>query len=290
MARDPDIPWDDWRLFLAAWNAGSLSAAAEELGLAQATLSRRISGLEVALGQLLFDRTVRGLAPTAAARALVPHAEAMAAAASSARAACDGLEREPEGLVRLAVPEGFAVDLLPRLLPRLAQRHPRIRLEVLADPQLADLASREADLAIRAARPEGGDLVVRRLFDEAVGLFAAPALIVRLPRGAGLADVPYATLTEGVGGSYTAATTALFGRPPAFAASRWVVVRAAVAAGFGALLTSEGEAASLGLVPVPVAMPPFPRSAWYLVVPRPLRTVPRVAAVVGLVEELVAPP
>ncbi|MEZ4237997.1 MAG: LysR family transcriptional regulator [Myxococcota bacterium] len=277
---------DSWLLFLAAYRAGSLSAAAAHAGLAQATLSRRIAALEAEVGHLLFDRTRRGLVPTDAAHTLLPHAEALAAAADAARAACDGLSVRAEGLVRLAAPESFGLDHLPDLLRVLAVRHPGVRLQLLADVQLVDLTARDADLALRSVRPTGGDLVVRKLDDEVVGLFASPALLARLPPDAALADVPIVSLTADAGRHAEGTAQLLGGRPPAFVSNRWLVVRAAAVAGAGAILTSAREAARCGLVPVPVALPPFPRFAFYLVIPRPLRAVPRVAAVVEALEEV----
>ncbi|HHO50679.1 MAG TPA: LysR family transcriptional regulator [Deltaproteobacteria bacterium] len=70
----------------------------------QATLSRHIAALEESLGMPLFDRTRRGLVPTDAARALLPHAEAMAASAGAGLAAIEGLCAEPSGGGRVAVP------------------------------------------------------------------------------------------------------------------------------------------------------------------------------------------
>ncbi|MGA8445269.1 MAG: LysR family transcriptional regulator, partial [Roseiarcus sp.] len=73
--------WDELRTFLEVARDLSLSAAARRLGLTQPTVGRHIDALEDALGVTLFTRSPRGLNPTAAATALVPHAEAMAASA-----------------------------------------------------------------------------------------------------------------------------------------------------------------------------------------------------------------
>ncbi|MGC2783899.1 MAG: LysR family transcriptional regulator, partial [Roseiarcus sp.] len=74
--REPD--WDELRTFLEVARDLSLSGAARRLGLAQPTVGRHIDRLEEALGATLFTRSPRGLTATAAANALVPHAEAMA--------------------------------------------------------------------------------------------------------------------------------------------------------------------------------------------------------------------
>jgi DNA-binding transcriptional LysR family regulator len=75
--------WDLYRTFLAVARDGSLSAAGRRLGLTQPTVGRHIEALESTLGASLFIRSSRGLLPTPAARGLVPHAEAMAAAAAA---------------------------------------------------------------------------------------------------------------------------------------------------------------------------------------------------------------
>lgn len=282
--------WDDWRLFLAAWDTGSLSAAAERLGLGQATLSRRIAALERRIGHVLFDRTRRGLAPTAAAVALAPHAEAMDSCARAASGALDGLEQAPEGVVRLAVPEGFAVDLVPALLPELARRAPAVRLEVLADNRLVDLGRREADLALRGARPEGGDLLVQRLPDVPLGLYASAGTVAGLPAGATLRDVELVQYTADLAHlpTHTWVERALDGRRPALTSNSFLALRAAVAAGTGAIVLPSLQALWSGLVEVPVPIdPPLPATQWFLVVPRPLRAVPRVAVVVQLVQDAV---
>ena len=93
--------WDDLRVFLALVESGSLSAAARDLGLSQPTVGRRIQALEHALDERLFDRLPRGYVPTAAARALLPMAQAMSAAAEAVdrrRAVSDTLE----GSVRIS--------------------------------------------------------------------------------------------------------------------------------------------------------------------------------------------
>ena len=71
--------WDELRTFLEVARDSSLSGAARRLGLTQPTVGRHIDALEEALGATLFTRSPRGLNPAAAAKALMPHAEAMGA-------------------------------------------------------------------------------------------------------------------------------------------------------------------------------------------------------------------
>lgn len=282
-----DVSWDDLRLFLASWHAGSFSGAAEALGCSQATLSRRIAALEEALGQPLFDRTRRGLVPTEAARALQPHVAGMAGCVEAAGAELEGLSDEPSGVVRIAVPPGVAVDLLPLLAMELRRRHPAICLEVLSDNLALDLSLREAEIALRSTRPGGGDLVSRRLPDIPQVLCAAPSLIAALPEQPTLADVPLLQWSHELAHIPLARWIhqALDGRAPALLTNSFLAMRAAALAGVGAMLLPEVQATVAGLAVVPVDAPPCPIGSWYLVVPRPLRRIPRVAVVVALILE-----
>lgn len=155
--------WDDVRIFLAVFREGSLKRAAPTLGVNISTASRRLDALEEELGVRLFDRTPEGAKPTDAAERLLVHAEAMERGALGILQAVEGLEVEPEGVVRLAAPPGVADHFLVPQLGTLLERYPKIRLQILASIGYADLTRREADLALRMRRPSGGDFVVKRL-------------------------------------------------------------------------------------------------------------------------------
>ncbi len=280
--------WDDLKLFLAAAESGSLSAAAKRLGLGQSTLSRRIAGLEEALGHVLFDRTRDGLIPTAAAEALMPHAEAMAHAWRLSVAAASGLEAKPEGVVRVALAPGAAVDIAPALAAGLARRYPGLRLEVLSDNSHRDLQRHEADIAVRSNKPERGDLVFRRMGAVPLGAYAAPSLLAALGGGAGPRDLPWVQYSAELRHIPVAAYVErlLDGRPPAFTSNSFLAMRAAAVAGLGAMVLPRIQTVAVGLVEVPLALPPLPEVPLYLVTHRALRHVPRVAAVVDYIAEV----
>ncbi|MCB9741533.1 MAG: LysR family transcriptional regulator [Alphaproteobacteria bacterium] len=284
-----DTSWDDLRSFLAAARAGSMSAGAAELGVAQATMSRRIAQLEATLGHVLFDRTRDGLVLTSAAEALLPHVETMAHAHRLCLAAASGLEARPEGVVRLAIPPGTAVDVAPTLAAGLAERYPGLRLEVLSDNSARDLMRHEADLAVRSMKPERGDLVYRRLGASRLGVYAAPALLARLGKDATLEDLPWVQWSSELAHIPMATWVAerLGARPPAFSSNSFLAMRAAAAAGLGAMLMPGMQAHVVGMVEVPYPTPPLPELPFYLVAHRALRHVPRVAAVMDYIEEVV---
>lgn len=163
--------WDDVRYLVAVARDGSLSAAARALAVDQTTVSRRLKVLEQALGARLFER-VGGLWQTTpagdAALALGQRIEEemIALAHSIHDRAVD-----VSGLVRVAAVEALAsACLAPRAAPLLAS-HPRLLLELIGGDRNLNLGRREADLAVRLARPVSGDVVIRKLGDIGYGVY-----------------------------------------------------------------------------------------------------------------------
>lgn len=156
----------DWALvrsFLAVLDAGSLMGAARRLSMHQPTLSRHVAELEAQLGVPLFERTGRGVTPTAMALALADAARRMG---EGAEALARALQRERSaegGTVRIASSDVAAAWLMPELLARLAEAEPSIQVELVASNQLTNLLRREADIAVRMVRPAQASLVARKL-------------------------------------------------------------------------------------------------------------------------------
>ena len=159
--------------FLQVIRHGNALAAARRMGVDHSTVSRRLSQLEEMLDTRLFDRSPRGFTPTAAAIALVPGAERVEAAVLAAADGIDGLGRSIDGTVRLATPEIFGTYLVAPNVPRLAARHPGLSLELSPESRSVSLSKREADIAIMLGRPPRGRLVVRKLTDFRLGLYAS---------------------------------------------------------------------------------------------------------------------
>jgi DNA-binding transcriptional LysR family regulator len=159
-----DADWTLYRTFLAAIDAGSLSGAARRLGLTQPTVGRQIEALEQALGgENLFTRSPGGLAPTRAARLLEPHARAMAAAAAALSRAAAGDAQAMSGVVRVTASEIVGAEVLPPILTDFRETWPEIDLELVLTNTQEDLLRRDADIAVRMARPTQGALLARRI-------------------------------------------------------------------------------------------------------------------------------
>jgi DNA-binding transcriptional LysR family regulator len=166
-----DHGWDLYRTFLAVVREGSLSAAARRIGIAQPTAGRHVRALEKSVGTSLFTRSQRGLSATEAAHALVPHAEAMAAAAGALTRASSGGARGESGTVRLTAAEMMGCELLPPLLAEFSRRYPQIQLELTLSNRNLNLLRRDADVAVRMARPTQKSLIARRVGVVPIGLF-----------------------------------------------------------------------------------------------------------------------
>lgn len=282
------LAWDDARLLLALLDEGSLSGAAARLGVDTSTASRRLEAVEAALGARLFVRTPAGVLPSPLAERLRPHAEAMRRAATDLALAADGREVLPEGEVRISAPPGVAEHLIAPALPRLLAAFPRLRLAVDASLARADLARREADLALRAVRPSSGDLVARRLGAVDFGIYGAPGYVERLGPLRSLGDARWVTRGDELAGTEPARFVAR-NVPPgqiALRTSHPGTMTAAAAAGVGLVVIEQLTAAACGLVPAPLApelrraLSPAPgRGELWLVALRVMREVPRVAAV-----------
>jgi DNA-binding transcriptional LysR family regulator len=158
----------DWTLvrsFLAVLDAGSLMGAARALGAQQPTLGRHVAELEAQLGTPLFERTGRGVVPTAAALAMADAARQMQDSADRLARCITGSREATTGTVRITTSEVAASYLLPQMLADLQRAEPGIQLELVASNQISNLLRREADIAVRMVRPVQHSLVARKLAD-----------------------------------------------------------------------------------------------------------------------------
>ncbi|MGE0327947.1 MAG: LysR family transcriptional regulator [Polyangiaceae bacterium] len=184
-----DISWEDVRTFLAVAESGSISAAARLLRLGQPTVSRHVASLEEHLGYPLFDRSAHGVKLTSRGTELLEPAQRMAEWAGVLTLRAESRDQEPAGVVRITAPPGLAYGFLAPFAADLRARWPELQLHVLASVQYADLARREADLALRWKAPEQRDLVSFATLTHHTAAMATPEYAASLPKGYGLADV-----------------------------------------------------------------------------------------------------
>lgn len=165
------MKWDDLKVFLAVARHSRLLSAGRALGLDPATVGRRITGLEDALGAKLFDRSPQGYALTETGRTLVAHAQAMESVASAAAEDVGGQADRLSGTVRIGAPDGVSNYLLTDACDALSRDNPDLQVQVVALPRMFSLSKREADLAITVSPPSAGRLTVRKIADYRLRLY-----------------------------------------------------------------------------------------------------------------------
>lgn len=171
--------WQLVRSFLAILQAGSLLGAARMLGSSQPTLGRHLQELESQLGVLLFERTGRGLAPTAAAQKIADAARSMEQGATQLSNSLLRTKGVATGTVRITASEPVSCLVLPPVLAQMRLALPQVQVEVLASDAVSNLLRREADIAVRMMRPEQASLVARRLALVPIGIYAHPQYLER---------------------------------------------------------------------------------------------------------------
>ncbi|WP_425902091.1 LysR family transcriptional regulator [Agrobacterium radiobacter] len=165
--------WDDVRLFLSVARSGQFLSAARKLGVNHATLSRRISALEAAIGTQLFLRSTNGCELTEEGQHLLAGAERMETEMLNAQANLGRVDTAVAGTVRIGAPDGLGVSFLAPRLGRLTARYPDLKIQLVPVPRSFSLSQREADIAITIERPEQGRLMFSKLTDYSLGLYAS---------------------------------------------------------------------------------------------------------------------
>ncbi len=171
--------WGDLRFFLTIARTGRLTAAARQLRVDHATVSRRVGALEVALKAKLFERHPQGYRLTEPGERLMAAAEAMETTAIGVESAISGTDSALSGTVRIGAPDGFGTYFLARRLGPLLARQPRLTVQLVPLPRVFSLAKREADLVIAIDPPDTARLRVQRLADYTLGLYASRDYLAR---------------------------------------------------------------------------------------------------------------
>ena len=182
MCKDARMDWDDVRVFSAVARSRSLAAGAREAAVDRSTASRRIAGLERALGARLFLRTRDGLRPSPAGERLLVHAERMGAEARALEASAADAGGNVSGLVRIATTEMLAAILVREGLLELRLRHPSLDLELLGGNRPVDLVRGDADMALRITPVKEPSLRARRVARLPFALFGSESYLRRAGR------------------------------------------------------------------------------------------------------------
>jgi DNA-binding transcriptional LysR family regulator len=289
------LDWDDLRYFLAVHRKATLARAASALGINATTVGRRLAALEDRLEARLFDRTPDGYALTPAGRDLLARAEAIEAETFAIERELRGADQRPAGVVRVTATETLATRFIMPHVPVFRRKHPEATLVLECTNRTVSLARREADVALRLARPREDGVVTRRLAAVHLGLYGAVSYLEER----GMPEAPDSTLAGH--------DVILFADSRAFAVeNEWLHPRiaharvamrsdsvssiyAAAVAGVGlALLPATVADRDPALRRVPVASSPAPREIWQAV-HADLQKNKRVRVVLDFLAEILGP-
>lgn len=286
------MDWNNLRYFLELARAGTLHAAARRLDVDHTTVARRIRALEQQTGSPLFTREADGHRLSEAGRRLLPQVEAMEAAfrqverSAPVTAADEGLA----GLVRIGATEGFGTLVLAPALSRFSLAHPRLVVDLLALPRLVHLSRREADIVISLERPARGPVIVAKLADYSLHLYASRDYLKGRPKIATAEDLAGHSFVSYVDDLLFSKELQILDelhRPQRFALRSTSILAQceAVVAGAGiAVLPAFVAARDLRLVRL-LPQQQFRRTFW-MSMPQEARQLPRMQAVWGFLRQL----
>jgi molybdate transport repressor ModE-like protein len=173
------MDWDRIRIFLAVARSGQILGAARQLGLNHATVGRQLTALEQEVGSPLVERQTNGCVLTPAGEVLMQSAERVESELLRAGTLISGATGSLTGTVRVGAPDGLGNYFLARNLGGLAVRHPELTIQLVPLPRTFSLSRREADIVVTLDRPKQGKLIVRKLTDYSLSVYASSDYVAR---------------------------------------------------------------------------------------------------------------
>jgi DNA-binding transcriptional LysR family regulator len=171
--------FNEMSVFVKVVASGSLSAAARELGVSPAMVSRRLAALEGRLGVRLVNRTTRSLHLTDEGASYYESCSRVLAEIEHANAAASAGRQEPQGTLRVALPAAFGNQYVAPLVPQFAARYPAVQLSLSLSDRTVNLLEDGFDLAVRIAALGDSSLAARRLAPNRRVVCATPEYLRR---------------------------------------------------------------------------------------------------------------
>lgn len=166
--------------FIRVVEAGSISGAANRLGIAKSAVSRRLKELEEHLGVELFHRTTRKMNLTDSGRTYYHQCVRILDDVLEAELSTSQAHGELQGSLKVALPLSFGLMHLGPAMSEFLQEHPQIAFDLDFNDREVDLMQEGFDLAIRIANLPDSSLIARRLAPIRTEVCASPAYLERM--------------------------------------------------------------------------------------------------------------
>jgi DNA-binding transcriptional LysR family regulator len=173
----------DLTAFLAVAEARSFTQAAVKLGMSQSALSQIVRRLEERLGLRLLTRTTRSVAPTEAGERLLQTLAPALGELDASIAALSELRDRPSGLIRITSVEHATESILWPVLKQFLETYPDVKVEIVSDYELADLAAEGFDAGVRLGEHVDKDMIAVRIApDFRPAIVGAPSYLKNVGR------------------------------------------------------------------------------------------------------------
>jgi DNA-binding transcriptional LysR family regulator len=166
--------WNDLKLFVAVARTGSSQATANETGLSQATISRRISALERQLNVLLFTRDTTGFKLTPNGQVLISRAQELSTGLEAFEDLAERLQRSMSGKIKVTASHVYTSLVFMPIIVAFRRKHPAIDVEMITSNSFLDISREGIDLALRIGkRPDDPKLIARKVGNFGWGVYCS---------------------------------------------------------------------------------------------------------------------
>ena len=169
--------FDDLFLFVKLVEVGGFSALARTTGMTQATVSRKIQGLEAGLGVLLIQRDTRNFEVTEIGQELYRKFYRQESVLNEVVESALASRKEMSGLLKVSLPAVLAKNVISTYLVDFLKRFPKISLHISYSSSSVDIVKSGFNLAVAGLIPRGQDNIVRLLYKFKLQLYASPAYL-----------------------------------------------------------------------------------------------------------------